>query len=64
MPSRCLLICCLFPLAGLWSGCYEEMDAKLHRPHVYLGKPDPHLRPPLVRGQMLAERFEMVQTDR
>lgn len=46
------------------SGCYEDTDVTLHEPGVYKGSPDEHALSAEERADILAKRFNQVQTDR
>lgn len=46
------------------SGCYEDTDVTLHEPGVYKGSPDEHALSAEERADVLAKRFNQVQTDR
>jgi len=50
-------------LLGL-SACYEDTDVTLHEPGVYKGSPDEHAMSAEERADVLAKRFNQVQTDR
>ncbi|MTI63267.1 hypothetical protein [Methylophaga sp.] len=50
-------------LFGL-SACYEDTDVTIHEPGVYKGKPDSHVESYEAREDILAKRFQQVQTDR
>ncbi len=56
----------LLPLIALFavSGCYEDTDVTLHEAGVYKGKPDSHVKSYEARADILARRFQQVQTDR
>lgn len=56
----CLLIIALVTL----SACYEDTDVTFHEPGVYKGKPDSHVKSYEAREDILAKRFQQVQTDR
>ena len=48
------------------TGCFEQPEVVVHEPGKYMGKEDPLLK---VAGsseqdELLAKRFQMVQTDR
>ncbi|GAB4288639.1 MAG: hypothetical protein Kow0083_01230 [Methylophaga sp.] len=45
-------------------GCYEDTDVTLHEPGVYKGSPDEHAITYEERAEILAKRFQQVQTDR
>jgi hypothetical protein len=53
----------LIALLGL-SACYEDTDVTLHEPGVYKGSEDPHALTAEERAEVLAKRFNQVQTDR
>lgn len=46
------------------SACYEDTDVTMHEPGVYKGSPDEHERSAEERADILAKRFNQVQTDR
>lgn len=50
-------------LLGL-SACYEDTEVTLHEPGVYKGSPDEHAMSAEERADVLAKRFNQVQTDR
>lgn len=57
------LLISLFFLLGL-SACYEDTDVTLHEPGVYKGSEDKHAMSAEERADILAKRFNQVQTDR
>lgn len=46
------------------SACYEDADVTLHQPGIYKGKADHHALTAEQRADVLAKRFQQVQTDR
>lgn len=50
-------------LLGL-SACYEDTDVTMHEPGVYKGGKDEHALSAEERADVLAKRFNQVQTDR
>lgn len=56
----------LVPLMAVFalSACYEDTDVTFHEPGVYKGKPDSHVKSYEARADILARRFQQVQTDR
>lgn len=57
------LLFVVIALLGL-SACYEDTDVTLHEPGVYKGSPDEHAMSAEERADVLAKRFNQVQTDR
>jgi hypothetical protein len=53
----------LIALLGL-SACYEDTDVTMHEPGVYKGSKDEHALSAEERAEVLAKRFNQVQTDR
>lgn len=46
------------------TACYEDTDVTLHEPGVYKGANDEHALSAEERAEVLARRFNQVQTDR
>lgn len=46
------------------TACYEDTDVTLHEPGVYKGGVDEHELSAAERADVLAKRFNQVQTDR
>lgn len=46
------------------SACYEDTDVTIHEPGVYKGGEDTHALSAEERAEILAKRFNQVQTDR
>lgn len=57
------LLLTVFLFLGL-TACYEDTDVTLHEPGVYKGSEDEHAMSPEERADILAKRFNQVQTDR
>lgn len=55
-----LILFAVFNLAA----CYEDADVTMHEAGVYKGGLDPHALSAEERSEILAKRFQQVQTDR
>jgi hypothetical protein len=53
----------LIALLGL-TACYEDTDVTIYEPGVYKGSQDEHALSAEERAEVLAKRFNQVQTDR